>query len=241
MLGKLSLAVVEPTYPVNIGHLARLVRNFGLHSLILIEPSFNIDEALPYASHGADILRAAKVMSLKELFEHFELVVGTTSIPGGSRNIKRDVVTPEAAAKRISESSGSICILLGRESTGLTNKELELCDLVISIPTGTAYRTLNISHAAAIILYTISRTHTRGVKKVEVPRSMKRLLLDSAVELANLAGFPKYKVEMLRASLKMLVSRGNPTHRELSLILGLFRKAILALNRRSQLPTFSNT
>ncbi|MEM1994681.1 MAG: TrmH family RNA methyltransferase [Nitrososphaerales archaeon] len=232
MLRKLSLAVVEPTYPVNIGHLARLAKNFGLHSLILIEPSFKIEEALPYASHGADILRNAKAMSLKEVFERFELVIGTTSIPGGSRNIKRDVISPEDAGKRISETSGSVCILLGRETTGLTNKELELCDLVISIPTGTTYRTLNISHAAAIILYIIYKSSSRKVKKAEVPRTMKTLLLDSAVELAELSGFPKYKVGMLRDSLKMLVGRGNPTHRELSLILGLLRKAILALKRR---------
>ncbi len=229
---KLSLAVVEPTYAVNVGHLARLVKNFGLQSLILIGPSFNLDEALPYASRGADVLRAAKVMSLKEVFESFDLVIGTTSIPGGSRNIRRSALSPEAAAKRILQSKGSICILLGRETIGLTNEELELCDLVISIPTSTAYRTLNISHAAAIILYIISITSSPKVKKAEVPRSMRTLLLNSALELADLSGFPKHKLQMLRNAIKMLVNRSHPTYREVSLILGLFRKAILALHRQ---------
>lgn len=233
-LERLSLAIVEPTYPVNVGHLARLVKNFGLSSLILIKPLFNLEEALPYASHGADILRSAKAMSLEEVLERFDLVIGTTSIPGGSRNIRRDVVSPEVAAKRILQSKGSVCILFGRETTGLTNKELELCDLVISIPTGTEYRTLNISHAAAIILYVISATPTPRVRRDEVPRTLRTLLLNSAVELADLSGFPKYKVQMLRDALRMVVSRGTPTFREFSLILGLFRKAILALKRKDQ-------
>ncbi|NHV96205.1 MAG: RNA methyltransferase, partial [Thaumarchaeota archaeon] len=177
-LSNLSLAIVEPTYPVNVGHLARLVKNFGLSSLILINPSFDMEEALPYASHGADILRSSKAMSFKEVLERFDLVVGTTAIPGGSRNITRDVVAPEAAAKRILSSRGSVCILFGRETTGLTNEELELCDMVISIPTGTAYRTLNVSHAAAIILYTLIATPSLRTKRSEVPRTIRALLLN---------------------------------------------------------------
>jgi TrmH family RNA methyltransferase len=232
-LSNLSLAIVEPTYPVNVGHLARLVKNFGLSSLILINPSFDMEEALPYASHGADILRSSKTMSFKEVLERFDLVVGTTAIPGGSRNITRDVVAPEAAAKRILSSRGSVCILFGRETTGLTNEELELCDMVISIPTGTAYRTLNVSHAAAIILYTLIATSSLRTKRSEVPRTLRALLLNSAVELANLSGFPKYKIPLLREALKMVINRSSPTSREVTLILGLFRKAILALSRRS--------
>ena len=231
-LSNLSLAVVEPTYPVNVGHLARLAKNFGLSSLILINPSFNIEEALPYASHGADILRSSKTMSFKEVLEHFDLVVGTTAIPGGSRNIRRDVVTPEIAAKRILSSGGSVCIVFGRETTGLTNEELGLCDMVISIPTGTSYRTLNISHAAAIILYTLVATRSPKTKRSEVPRSIRTLLLDSAVELANLSAFPKYKIPLLREALKMIINRSSPTPREATLVLGLFRKAILALSRK---------
>jgi len=231
-LSNISLAVVEPTYPVNVGHLARLVKNFGLSSLILIEPSFNMEEALSYASHGVDILKSSKTMSFKQLLECFDLVVGTTAIPGGSRNIKRDVVPPEAAAKRILSSRGSVCIVFGRETTGLTNEELRLCDMVISIPTGTTYRTLNISHAAAIILYTLIAASSPRTKRSEVPRAIRTLLLDSAVELANLSGFPKHKLPLLREALKMVINRSSPTSREVTLILGLFRKAVLALSKR---------
>jgi len=231
-LSNFSLAVVEPTYPVNIGHLARLTKNFGLSSLILINPSFKMDEALPFASHGADVLRTAKAMSLKEVLEHFDLIVGTTSIQGGSRNIRRDVVPPEEAAKRLLEIKGSVCILLGRETTGLTNEELEMCDMVIRIPTGTPYRTLNVSHAAAIILYTFLTTRTPPTKRPVVPRQLRAVLMNSAVDLAKVSGFPKYKIPLLREALKMVINRSNPTPREVTLLLGLFRKAIWALSRK---------
>ncbi len=170
-LRSISLAVVEPTYPVNVGHMARLAKNFGVASLILIDPAFDMDEALPYASRASDLLRSAEITPLKSLVKRFDLLVVTTAIPGGSRNIRRDSASPEYAAKRIHESKGKVCILFGRETTGLTNEEIGLCDMIVSIPTNTSYRTLNISHAAAIILYILS-THSSSLKRDEAPRSV---------------------------------------------------------------------
>jgi TrmH family RNA methyltransferase len=141
-------------------------------------------------------------------------------------------VPPEEAAKRLLEIKGPVCILFGRETTGLTNEELELCDMVIRIPTGTQYRTLNVSHAAAIILYTLLTTRTPRIKRDVVPRQLRAVLLNSAIDVAKLSGFPKYKIPLLREALKMVVSRSSPTHREVTLILGLFRKAIWALSGR---------
>ena len=49
--------------------------------------------------------------------------------------------------------NNKIAILFGREGDGLSNKEIEDCDLCVSIPTKTTYQILNISHEAAIIFY----------------------------------------------------------------------------------------
>ena len=56
------------------------------------------------------------------------------------------------------EREKDFCIVLGRETFGSNNKELQMCDLIVVIDTKTEYRTMNISHALAILLYEISKS-----------------------------------------------------------------------------------
>ncbi|MCP8316808.1 MAG: hypothetical protein H3Z51_08110 [archaeon] len=53
---RLSVALVEPVYEVNVGHIARVMKNFGLEELLLINPKVDLIKARKFASHGVDIL-----------------------------------------------------------------------------------------------------------------------------------------------------------------------------------------
>jgi tRNA/rRNA methyltransferase len=130
-----AVTLVEPQYPVNVGHIARLMKNFGLKSLYFVRPHFDKAEAAKYSTHGNDILIAAKSVTLSQLRKKFDVLIGTTAIQATSRlNILRESINAEQLAKIIHDSSTKdFCILLGRESSGLNNKELELCNLVVTI------------------------------------------------------------------------------------------------------------
>jgi TrmH family RNA methyltransferase len=160
-----SVALVEPLYHVNAGHVARLMKNFGAAGLFLVNPHFNSEEAIKFSTHGKRILASAKVVTFDELRAKFDVLAGTTAITATSRlNVLRGQTRPEELAKLVQSvgKSKSFCIVLGRESSGLNNTELQMCDFVVTIDTKTKYRTLNISHALSILLYEISGKISQG-------------------------------------------------------------------------------
>src|SRR5437867_13096417 len=95
-----AIALVEPQYHINAGHVSRLMKNFGLHGLYLVNPSYNRTEAVKYSTHGNDVLSAAKVVTLNQLRRKFDVLVGTSAI-GATRklNILREAGQPEQIAK----------------------------------------------------------------------------------------------------------------------------------------------
>src|SRR5919198_4344736 len=128
-----AVALVEPLYHVNVGHVARLMKNFGLRKLYFVKPHFDRMKAVKYSTHGKDVLLAAKTITLTQLRNKFDVLIGTTAIRATSRlNVLRAGIGPEKMARIIRDrSTKNFCIMLGRESSGLNNKELALCDLVV--------------------------------------------------------------------------------------------------------------
>lgn len=238
-MGTISVAMVEPQYHVNVGHVARLMKNFGLQDLYLIGPSFDGEEAIRYAMHGSDVLAEAKTVTLAKLKQEFDYVVGTTAIRATSRlNVLRDSVSAEQLAAIMSQGhEKSFCIVLGREASGMNNKELAACDLMCTIDTKTRYRTMNIAHALAIMLYEMSmhRPALRaavGGKKVDLASKKDvELLLDYIERLADAGNFDSHKKPLLDATVKKLVAKSLPTTKDVMLLISLLRKGLLAIER----------
>jgi TrmH family RNA methyltransferase len=234
-----AVALIEPQYPVNVGHIARLMKNFGLKSLYFVRPHFDKAEAIKYSTHGKDVLVAAKTVTLRQLRKKFDVLIGTTAIRATSRlNVLRESVNAEQIAKIIHDASTKdFCILLGRESSGLNNEELEMCDLVVTIDTKTKYRTMNVAHALAILLYEISKLKS----ELPVKKSKKRvdlasqhdidLLLKYISKLAEAGNYDLHKKPLLEAAAKKLLAKGVPTTKDVMLLVSLLRKNLLAIER----------
>ena len=237
-----TVALVEPQYETNVGYIARIMKNFGYNQLYLINPCFNREKAAIFATHGKDILASSNICTLEELREKFDVLVGTTAHPAYSRlNILRNSID----ATRLSEIIKSVgtekdfCIILGRESSGLNNRECEICDLVVTIDTKTDYKTMNISHALAILLYEISKSlpeFTFRDDKIMVRRSNTfatkqeiDLLINYIKEVANKCGYDEHKQPMLHSAVQRLLARAIPTSKEVMLLVSLFRKSALII------------
>ncbi|NWG09020.1 MAG: RNA methyltransferase [Nitrososphaerales archaeon] len=230
----LSIALVEPFYEVNVGHVARVMKNFGIDELLLIKPRVDLSKARKFASHGVDILEKSKETNFNHMVKNFDMIVGTTAIVSKKpSNIARKASTPEDLAKNLGGFVGSVCLVFGREATGLNNKELKLCDLVVSIPTGTDYRTLNISHSVAIILYEISK---QGVESIEerASREDRERVIKYSMKLAKICSYKEHKIPLLRNAMKRLLAESRISPREAYLAMGLFRKAVLALEKEKK-------
>ena len=234
-----AVTLIEPQYPVNVGHIARLMKNFGLKSLYFVRPHFDKAEAAKYSTHGNNILIAAKTVTLRQLRKKFDVLIGTTAIQATSRlNILRESINAEQLAKIIHDSSTKdFCILLGRESSGLNNEELELCNLVVTIDTKTNYRTMNVAHALAILLYEISKLQS----ELPVKKSKKRvdlasqkdidLFLQYVNKLADTGNYDLHKKPLLEAAAKNLLAKSMPTTKDVMLLMSLLRKGLLAIER----------
>ena len=153
-LANISILLLEPQSPGNIGSVARVMKNMGLTSLYLINPQTEISaESFQLACGADDILDAARrTETLPETLQPFSLCVGTTS---RSVDTFPQVLTPHQLATQIAEFSAEsrIALLFGPERTGLTNEHVKYCQWLVTIPSNPAFESMNLSHAVAILAY----------------------------------------------------------------------------------------
>ena len=215
------------------------MKNFGYKKLYFVKPDFDRVEAVKYSTHGKDVLAAAKTVTMEQLRKKFDVLIGTTAIRATSRlNVVRESVGAEQMARIINDGDGrDFCIVLGREASGLNNQELAMCDLVTLIDTKTKYRTMNIAHALAVLLYEISRLKPalpdKKTKKNMEPASQQDvdLLLKYLDRVADTGNYDLHKKPLLEAAVKRLLAKGAPTEKDAMLLVSLFRKCLLAMER----------
>jgi TrmH family RNA methyltransferase len=204
------------------------MKNFALSDLWIVNPKTPMTmEARAYAMHGYDVLKKAKnVKTVKQAFRNLNLVVGTSAIVATSRsNVTRLPITPQDLAHRIATFDGNVGIVFGRESSGLTNEEMEHCDLMVTIPANRTYNVLNIASAASIIFYELFRNRmTRPGPPLASPAVKTRLLLEFSHLVAH-SGVQVHRRSLVQRSFRNIISRSFITRREASLLVGLFRRA----------------
>jgi tRNA/rRNA methyltransferase len=127
-------------------------------------------------------------------------------------------------------------MVFGRDTTGLTNEELALCDLVTTVDTRTNYKTLNVSHSAAILLYLASTARAAG----NVPRTpaasrasreRREAFSRYAYELAIASGMQEHRAERMVQVARRVALKSDVNSKELGLLVSLMRKAQLAIRR----------
>lgn len=229
----ISVVCIEIGNPGNLGAIARIMKNFGLKDLVLINPKCdkNDIEAVHRAKHAKDVLKKAKLANVScSCLEKFDYVIGTTSKLGTDYNIPRTPITPEQLGKRImSIKNKKIAILLGRESSGLTNKEILICDFIVTIPANKKYPALNISHALSIILYEIFK-HTSKEKITDFKMASKKekeVILELINKIIDKMEFAtEQKRETQRKLWKRIIGKAMLTKREAFALLGFLKKLI---------------
>ena len=227
---RLSVTLVGPEYPINVGYTARLIKNFGIPKLYLIEPRFDRKVASVYAAHGADVIASAEIVDFGELRRRHNLLVATTAVTATRRaNVDRLSLSPEEVVEYAS-SSKSTSLVFGRDTTGLRNDEIAMCDVVTTIATGTRYRTLNVSHSIAVLLYLFSKPYAR---KARVPNlHLRNAFATYAYELAIASGLQEHRAKRLLKLARRISLRSRVDDKELSLLLSLLRKATLAVSAK---------
>lgn len=218
-----SVTMVEPRGPVNVGHVARLAKNFGVGRLYLVNPIADLSVASIYASHASDVLDRAVVTTFERVREENELLVATTAVRASKRsNIIRRMVSADQLHGILSSATTS-SLVFGRDTTGLTNEEIRTCDVTTTIDTGQRYRSLNIGHAAAIVLYLASRGP--GKSHTLQGRRSREVFAKSLSELAAASKMAEHKADSMMEVGKRIAATSKMTDSQLNVLSGVLRKA----------------
>jgi len=226
----ISIVLLEPEHPGNIGSVARIMANFDYTKLILINPKCKHKtlEAIKFAKHGVKILKTAKVIKTsspeKEL-KKFHTIIATTSKLGTDYNIPRSPITPDHLTQILSLKN-KIALLFGRESKGLTNSELDLADFVVTIPTSKKYPALNLAQSVAILLYELSKTKSNVSSHILFSTKTEKN------QIQKMFGQIFSKLKWLRPSKrttqeliwKRIIGKSFLTKREAYAVMGFLRK-----------------
>jgi TrmH family RNA methyltransferase len=237
----LRIVMVETTHPGNIGAAARAMKNMGQRNLYLVKPKiFPSAEVTARAAGADDILARAVVCdALQEAILDCGLVVATTA---RARTIPWPVSTPRECAPEIinATASGHVAILFGRESSGLNNEELELCNMAMQIPTDPDFSSLNVASAIQIICYELLQTILSGeVQEINKQKSppataeQMHLFYEHLAECMTDIGYydPEVPRSLMRR-MKRLFNRTRLDRDEMNILRGLLSSIQEAVGKK---------
>lgn len=151
----IRIVLVGTQHPGNIGAAARAMKTMGLRRLVLVAPSrFPHLDADAMAAGAGDVLAAAERRdTLADAVADCRLVLGCTA---RSRRVALDELSPREAAARLHTTGSAatpVALVFGRERTGLSNEELQLCHAAVHIPADPDYSSLNLAAAVQVLSY----------------------------------------------------------------------------------------
>ncbi len=229
-----TVVMVEPEFDETVGFIARAMKNFRLVELRLVNPVARLERrAKMRAGHAQEVLEnSQKFNSLSEAIADRDLTVGTTAQKARSQyRVLRRPASPKELAEQLKSVHGTVALVFGREGTGLTNQELELCDMAVTIPSSPDYPTLNLSHAAAIIFYELFNPSTNNSTDMLAPQTVKAIIEDFLGKSALLAGINADESSLALRAFKNILGRSAVRVREASLLAGVLRNITTALSR----------
>lgn len=228
---KIAIILVSPENPDNIGAAARAVKNMGFSDLRLVTPPTPWrKKAKKMAMSANDILeKAGEFSSLGEAVHDLGLVAGTTRRAGGHRGAFLPFNRAISKIRRVSQRQ-KVGIVFGRESKGLANEDSALCDHLVSIPTGTAYPSLNLAQAVMVMLFAFS--WSRSAKEtVSYERALNKKEVEITIahfeQALKALGYKRGGSDLLPRILKTLrglIKRNGLLEPEAQMIKGLSRR-----------------
>ena len=229
----IRIVMVHTTHPGNIGAVARAMKNMCLSQLYLVKPrSFPSEEAIARSSGAVDILEEATVtQTLEEAVADCQLVIGTSA---RERAADWPVYSPRECGRLMVDASqkGNVALVMGRESSGLTNEELDLCQYLVHIPSNPEYNSLNVAMAVQVLAYEIlvaSQQEQSLATDQDIPplssRQMQNFFEHLEQTLLDIEFLDERQSDKLMRRLKRFFFRAQPDEDEMNILRGILSAA----------------
>lgn len=249
-LEKIRIVLVEPSHPGNIGAVARAMKTMGLTNLALVKPKkFPHCEATNRAAGAESVLLSAMVVDdIHQATDDCQWVLGTSV---RDREVTWPTVDPKQMAQQVMErllvgevvadkqEMPPIAILFGRENSGLSNEELDLCHAQIRISSDPEYSSLNLGSAVQIMVYEIRMAYlallstppTEHLEAELSPKQARQVPANMAEQTRHLAHLQDVLLELdfvktkpptkLMRKLTRLYNKANLTVEEIHILRGI--------------------
>ena len=238
MLENTRIVLVNTSHPGNIGAAARAMKNMGLSRLYLVNPKEHPTfESFSRAAGADDVLGNAVITdSLADALKGCVWVAGTSA---RERMVQWPIYQPRecAAICRDQSLQGDIAIVFGRERSGLTNEELEMCNGLVHIPTSPEYSSLNVAAAVQVLCYEMRLAFLSHADTVVEKTKMSREDMPATTDqlegmyqhmyqmMEDIQFFSGSNPEVIMRRLKSLFNRAQTTKREVAILRGIFTAA----------------
>ncbi len=229
-LDNLTVVLVGSRGERNIGSVARAMANFGVSDLRLVEPQVDHldDEARKMAVKASVLLEKATVYpDLEQALQDCHYAYATTRRFGKYRE---NFLHPDSAAADLLPllESGKVALVFGREDKGLKTEEIDLCQRLLTIPTGTGtVQSMNLAQSVVICLYEVAKHHGEAAGKVPAG---KRLATNEQLEvlfghmrktLLDISYLNPQNPEHIMRSYRQMLGRAALDERDVRIIRGL--------------------
>jgi len=228
-LDEFYIILVEPKYAGNVGAVARCMMNFDFNNLYLVNPCNINKECLSRAMHANSIIEKAEIFhSFANAIKTMDYLVATSSIEYKTdKKQLRNSILIEDFTKKIFEIEGKIGLVFGREDYGLYNEEIALCDIMLKIPSSNEYLSLNLSHAVAIVLYSLFIKINYIPKEIRSIGSVEKEKLYSFFSnLLDEINYPNHKKDNTKILFKRVMGRAMPSKWEYHTLMGVFSRIL---------------
>ena len=214
---------------VNLAQCIRVAKNFGIEQVRLVAPECPVDfyRIEGVAHNTIDLLeRMTTHDTLDEAFADLTYIYGLT---GRERTAKRTVLRPRAAAADLVERSGTgpVGILAGREAHGLSNEELDRCDVLVTISANPAHTSLNLAQATAVFLHEVWVARGGDELPLKPPRHtadpathelLESLFSSWESSLHQIDFLKTRQPDLVMRTFREIIYRANPDGREAALL-----------------------
>ncbi|MCL2932515.1 MAG: RNA methyltransferase [Trichodesmium sp. MAG_R03] len=234
---QIRIVLVEAQGPLNVGSVARIMKNMGLNHLVLVNPQcdpYGV-EARKMAVHGAEILEKADIVStIPEALKGCQRAIATTCL---DRSLPIHLENPKHSLPWLLGYPAAL--IFGREDRGLTNVELNYAQRFIRIQADDSYPSLNLAQAVAICCYELYQAQ---LNQENSPQSQPNHDSEASLDVLE-AYYQDLETILLKigylyphtASSRMekfrrLYNRAYPSTQEVAMLRGMIRQINWALS-----------
>lgn len=242
MLDQIKVVLVGTTHTGNIGSVARAMKTMGLSQLCLVAPKTAPDgQAYALAAGASEILAAAKIFdTLEQAIADCALVIGSSA---RSRTLSWPMLSSrECGVQAVQQApTAPVALVFGRESNGLSNEELQLCNYHVCIDANPEYSSLNLAMAVQIICYEVRMAYlaiqqeTPEVEHAVYPSStqMENFFQHLETALTHTGFIIKQHPGVVMTKLRRLFTRARPEEAEYNILRGILT-SMLRLEKADQ-------